>query len=93
MFDTPVEQRTPTQRLTSTNDEHPLRSPYMLTTQDCILLLIGTVLMLQRRLAEPFLPIQLGLLGDVVPPDCLIWSFLIGKTAVRDVLHVWRSMG
>lgn len=67
-----------------------LSNPYMPTAQDCILTVIGLLLMLHRRSAIPILPVQLGLIWGFFPPDCLLWTFLIAKFAVRDILHVYR---
>ena len=76
-----------------TTSDDQILCPYMPDRLDYFLFFISFGFVLDRHSTTSLLPVQLGLIADIIPPECLIWSILILKFAARDVVHTywtWR---
>jgi hypothetical protein len=68
------------------------QSPYTLTRFDWILFAVSLIFAIDRHSTENFLPFQLGLVFGVVPPECLIWTFLLVEMGARDTLRIYQQI-
>lgn len=63
-------------------------NPFAPTKAQFIMLVIGLLFALDRRSIIPILPFQIGLLGGVIPPECLMWTLVIADMAKRDIVQL-----
>jgi hypothetical protein len=67
-------------------------NPFAPTRAQFILLMIGLFFALDRRSIIRILPFHLGLLGGIIPPECLMWSLVLADMAKRDIIHMWDDI-
>jgi hypothetical protein len=54
--------------------------------------LIGILFVLDRRGILNILPFEIGLLGNVIPIECLIWTLVLADMARKDILQIWSDI-
>lgn len=67
----------------------PYDNPFIPGKRQLALIAISMMVAIERHATEPLLPFRLGLVCGIVPPECLIWSFIILEMAVRDVCQLY----
>ena len=77
-----------TRALLST-DTNPAMNVHVPTRLHIALFVISLSFVLERRSCDKVFPFDIGLVGGIIPPECLIWSFLICELAVRDVVELY----
>ena len=64
-------------------------NPFAPTRAQFILLMIGLFCALERRSIIRILPFHIGLLGGIIPPECLMWTLILADMAQRDIVQLW----
>jgi hypothetical protein len=67
-------------------------NPFTPTKPQIILFLLGLFFALDRKSIIQVLPFQIGLLGGIIPPECLMWTAIIADMARKDIFNVWRDI-
>ena len=72
-----------------TIDDDAPASPFAPTRYQLALLAISFMLLIERRSNASVFPFEVTLLWGFIPPECLIWTFLILDMAVKDVAQLY----
>ena len=64
-------------------------NPFAPTRAQFILLMVGLFFALDRRSIVRILPFHVGLLGGIIPPECLMWTLILADMAKRDIVQLW----
>lgn len=67
-------------------------NPFAPTRAQFILLLIGLLFALDRRSIIRILPWHVGLVGGIIPPECLMWTLILADMAKGDIVHTWYDI-
>ena len=67
-------------------------NPFAPTRAQFILLMMGLFFALDRRSIIRILPFHVGLLGGIIPLECLMWSLVLADMAKRDIVHMWYDV-
>lgn len=85
-----VNEKLPTTHFQDSADTDIPMNPFTPTATQFILILIGVLFILDRRGILNILPFEIGLLGDVIPIECLIWTLVLADMARKDILQIWE---
>ena len=88
----PRDQRVNKSSEPSTTNEDVFPNPFALTRLQIILFAVSLIFAYDRTSDLKLLPFEVGLLGGIILPECLIWSLLIGEMAVKDLLHLYGDL-
>lgn len=50
------------------------------------------MLAIERHAHEHLLPFELDFVCGIIPPECLIWSFIILEMAVKDIVQLYKNI-
>ena len=67
-------------------------NPFNPTKPQIVLFLLGLLFALDRKSIIQVLPFQTGLLGGIIPPECLMWTAIIADMARKDISNIWREI-
>jgi hypothetical protein len=74
-----------------TVESRPIENAFIPTTFECILLVISFAFMYERTSQERVLPFRIDRIGGIIPPECLIWTFILANMAARDIWNLYRG--
>lgn len=77
---------------TSSSDDIPLPNPFAPTGRQIALLAISLMLLIERCSSEHVFPFEISKIWGIIPPECLIWSFLILEMAVKDIAMIYGGI-
>lgn len=70
-------------------DDISFDNPFLPTRRQIALFAISLMIAIERHANEHLLPFELGLVCGIIPPECLIWSFIILEMGVKDMVQLW----